>query len=132
MPNRIVVLASLCGATLLAAAGCASTVQSATWHKFVLDPNPVEQPLLSGAPQTRGMRSGRVVLKPGEAMHQHSTQSNEEQLVFLQGRATVLIAGQPVEMQAGEVLYIPPNTVHEVRNASAQETRYVYTVAPAR
>jgi mannose-6-phosphate isomerase-like protein (cupin superfamily) len=65
-------------------------------------------------------------------MRQHTTGEHEELLVFLQGRATVVVAGTPVEMAAGEVLYMPPNTVHEVHNGGSEETRYIYTVAPTR
>lgn len=78
------------------------------------------------------MRSGRVVLRPGGDMHRHTTGAHEELLLFLQGKATVTIAGAPVEMSAGEVLYIPPNTVHEVHNGGSEEARYIYTVAPIR
>ena len=37
------------------------------------------------------MRSGRVPLKPGEEMHRHNPNGNEEVLVFLAGRASVVL-----------------------------------------
>ena len=100
--------------------------------KVTLSPEPGYQPLLEGPPETRGMRSGRVVLAPGQEMSEHSTNRNEEILVFLEGRAQVTLRGVgPIDMAAGEVLYIPPQTFHEVRNRADRPARYIYTVAPA-
>jgi len=118
--------------TVALASACAPAAVPPRWQRIALDPGSAEQPLLEGPPQTAGMRSGRVVLNPGEDMHRHSTGAHEELLLFLKGRATVWIAGTPVEMAAGEVLYIPPNTVHEVHNGSTEEARYIYTVAPTK
>jgi len=101
------------------------------YQRIVLSPDPVEQPLLTGPPQTGGMRSGRVVLRAGEHMHRHSTRGNEELLVFLRGKARVLVGGETVPMEAGQVLYIPPQTEHELANDGPEEVRYIYTVAPA-
>jgi mannose-6-phosphate isomerase-like protein (cupin superfamily) len=97
---------------------------------IVLSPDAIEQPLLTGPPQTGGMRSGRVVLKAGEDMHRHSTENNEELLVFLQGKARVLLGNEMVMAEAGQVLYIPPQTEHQLHNDGAGELRYIYTVAP--
>ena len=123
--------------------GCASTSAPAAskWRKVTLGPS--EQSILDGPPGSAGMMSGLVVLRPSEAMHRHSTESNEEELVFLAGRATLVIGVETigprgpeqvtVEAAAGEVVYIPPRTPHEVRNASAsEELRYVWVAAPVR
>jgi mannose-6-phosphate isomerase-like protein (cupin superfamily) len=115
----------------LACGACASS-PAPRWQRFVLQPEAVSQPLLRGRPMTRGMRSGRVVLPPGEHMHRHSTEANEEQLLFLQGRARVLLGAEWLDLAAGQALYIPPQTWHEVHNPGPEELRYVYTVAPAR
>ncbi len=127
-------LVGLC-AVLLSLGACATTARKAGpslhYQRIVLSPDPVEQPLLTGPPQTMGMRSGRVVLKPGEHMHRHSTEGYEELLVVLRGRARVVVGTEPVAMEAGQVLYIPPQTGHEVHNDGAEELRYIYTVAPA-
>jgi mannose-6-phosphate isomerase-like protein (cupin superfamily) len=86
--------------------------------------------LLTGPPPTAGMVAGRVVLKPGEAMHRHSTENNEELLVVLHGRGQVVLGREPVAVAAGEVLYVPPRTEREVRNDGQEERRYIFTVAP--
>ena len=120
----------------LGLAACAPATQAVPanlgHHRIVLSPQPVTQMLLGGPPQTAGMRSGRVVLKTGEAMHRHSTKGNEEVLVFLQGKARVMLGQETIHMEAGQVLYVPPRTEHELHNDSAEELRYIFTVAPVR
>ena len=89
-------------------------------------------PLLSGAPQTAGMRSGFVRLKPGETVGWHTTGSNEETLVVLHGEGTALIEGNDGQSFAAPALaYIPPRTRHNVSNTGREMLEYVYVVAPA-
>jgi mannose-6-phosphate isomerase-like protein (cupin superfamily) len=122
--------AALVSLTILTAA-CGSPASAGLHHvKLALSPAPVEQMLLNGPPQTAGMVAGRVVLKPGEAMHRHSTENNEELLIVLHGRGQVVFGREPVTIAAGEVLYVPPRTEHEVRNDGPEELRYIFTAAP--
>ena len=63
------------------AVACGSPAPAGMHHvKVTLSPEPVEQMLLTGQPQTTGMVSGRIVLKPGAAMHRRSTEGHEELL----------------------------------------------------
>ena len=89
------------------------------------------QSLLQGEPQTCGMHSGRVYLKPGETCGEHSTGQHEEMLVFLSGRGLALI-GENDSFQVGEgkVSYIPPHTIHNVKNIGTEPLIYIYCVAP--
>ena len=90
------------------------------------------QRLLDGEPQTCGMRSGRVYLAPGQSCGVHSTENHEELLVFLIGQGELLI-GEKDSFQVGQgrVSYIPPNTVHDVKNTGADSLIYIYCVVPA-
>lgn len=90
------------------------------------------QPLLVGSPATCGMRSGRVYLNPGQDCGIHSTESHEEQLVFLQGLGTADIAGQSLAVGAGHICYIPPQTQHNIHNTGKEPLVYIYCVAPAK
>jgi mannose-6-phosphate isomerase-like protein (cupin superfamily) len=92
------------------------------------------QPLLTGMPQTSGMRSGRVYLKSGEECGQHSTKANEETLVFLSGKGTAFIGEKepPFEVGQGKICYIPPNTLHNVKNTGDLPLVYIYCVAPVK
>lgn len=89
------------------------------------------QPLLTGRPQTHGMRCGSVVLGPGAECGEHTTKAHEETLVFLRGAGTVRLGGhEPLAVGAGRVAYIPPHTVHNVVNTGAELLCYIYVVAP--
>ncbi len=90
------------------------------------------QRILEGQPQTFGMRSGRVYINPGQSCGRHSTKNHEELLVFLSGRGLLLI-GEEDSHNVGEgiVCYIPPHTVHDVKNTGTEPLIYIYCVAPA-
>jgi mannose-6-phosphate isomerase-like protein (cupin superfamily) len=88
--------------------------------------------LLAGKPQTAGMRAGLVILKPGEEIGEHSTESKEESLVILSGNAKIQCVGHPdFSAAAGSLVYIPPHTRHNVRNVGKGQLKYVYIVSPA-
>jgi oxalate decarboxylase/phosphoglucose isomerase-like protein (cupin superfamily) len=90
-------------------------------------------PLLKGAPQTTGMRSGFVRLKPGATVGWHTTGKNEEALVILHGQGEALIEGQAGQpFTAPAFVYIPPATRHNVANTGKDPLEYVYVVAPAK
>lgn len=90
------------------------------------------QRILEGQPQTCGMRSGRVYVKPGQSCGRHSTKHHEELLVFLSGRGLLLIGEQDShQVGQGKVCYIPPHTVHDVKNTGTEPLTYIYCVAPA-
>jgi mannose-6-phosphate isomerase-like protein (cupin superfamily) len=89
-------------------------------------------PLLKGVPQTAGMRSGYVRLKPGETVGWHTTGRNEESLVILTGCGEARLEGQQARPFSGPALvYIPPATKHNVANTGNAILEYVYVVAPA-
>ena len=84
------------------------------------------------APQTAGMRSGFVRLKPGQSVGWHSTAQNEEALIILHGVGDALIEGQAKRSSsAPRFLYIPSATRHNVENTGREVLEYVYVVAPA-
>jgi mannose-6-phosphate isomerase-like protein (cupin superfamily) len=89
------------------------------------------QKLLDGEPQTWGMRAGRVFLQPGQSCGQHSTKQHEEVLVFLSGKGSLLIDEKDnLAVGQGKVSYIPPSTVHDVKNTGTEPLVYIYCVAP--
>lgn len=87
--------------------------------------------LLQGEPQTAGMRSGFVRLKPWEAVGWHTTGDHEEALVILRGSGEAQIEGRkPMEIVSRMIVYIPPATRHNVQNTGRELLEYVYVVAP--
>jgi mannose-6-phosphate isomerase-like protein (cupin superfamily) len=88
--------------------------------------------LLKGAPQTSGMRSGFVRLKPGESVGEHTTGKNEESLVVLHGQGEAHVEGhKAIAFTAPALIYIPPASRHNVVNTGTKLLEYVYVVAPA-
>ena len=78
------------------------------------------------------MRSGLVVLTPGESVGVHSTADFEEVLVLFEGIGEMVTAGGPtLKLQAGMVAYCPPETEHDVINVGSGSLRYLYLVARA-
>ena len=104
-----VYLLSIAAGLLLATASLSS--QTATPQPLTVPLAGVQdsRPLLEGVPQTTGMRSGFVHLKPGE---------------------TVGHANKPFIAPA--FVYIPPATRHNVANTGTGPLEYVYVVAPAK
>jgi mannose-6-phosphate isomerase-like protein (cupin superfamily) len=89
------------------------------------------QNLLGDRPQTCGMRSGRVYLQPGETCGRHNTGQFEEMLVFLSGQGLALIGENGShEVGKGKISYIPPHTVHNIKNTGNEPLVYIYCVAP--
>ena len=118
-----------------------STLVSATLFSQEPKPRPLnlrlecaggDCPLLRGTPQTAGMRSGFVRLKPGQTVGWHTTARNEESLVILRGRGEARLEGQAaMNFTAPALVYIPPTTRHNVANTGNGLLEYVYVVAPA-
>lgn len=90
------------------------------------------QPLLAGPPQTRMLHSGQVSLAVGDSVHTHSTEEGEELLLPLAGRGQLTVPGMdPLTLEPGSVLYIPPHTHHKVSNTGSEPLVYVYVYAAA-
>ena len=121
----------ICAALALASIPISSQQQSYQPLSFHLDCAASDCPLLRGAPQTTGMRSGFVRLKPGESVGEHSTQEHEEALVVLQGEGKAEVEGRPAVLISSRMLaYIPPRSKHNVTNNGTKVLEYVYVVTP--
>lgn len=74
------------------------------------------------------LHSGYVVLEPGNEVGEHSTESGEELIVMVEGKAEVTSEGRAETVEAPCVVLVPAHTVHNVRNRSNTLLKYVYTV----
>ncbi len=89
-------------------------------------------PILKGAPDSAGMRSGYVCLKPGESVGLHSTEGSEEIVVPLSGTGELRSPGcEPIAIHTGRVIYNPPHTPHDVVNTGNDPLCYIYVVSKA-
>jgi mannose-6-phosphate isomerase-like protein (cupin superfamily) len=89
------------------------------------------QRLLEGSPSTSGIKSGCVTLKHKESVGEHITGGKEEVIIILEGEADVYVEGA-LKFKAGKdsLVYIPPETSHDIKNSRSQNLRYIYITAP--
>jgi len=97
-----------------------------------------DSPLLHGSPQTTGMRSGFVRLKPGETVGRHSGGRTKKSWWCSKEKGAAQIEGRSPEGQsqraftAPALAYIPPATRHNVQNTGTETLEYVYAGGPAK
>jgi mannose-6-phosphate isomerase-like protein (cupin superfamily) len=128
-PSPIVIF-PIFALSMLASVRVAPQEQSYQPHSFQLECAGSDCPLLTGAPETTGMRSGFVRLQPGESVGAHSTSDHEEALVILQGKGKAEVEGSAaVPLAARMLIYIPPRARHNVTNTGTEPLEYVYVVA---
>lgn len=78
------------------------------------------------------LRSGYVLLEPGEEVGEHKTEGGEELIVVMDGSAELLCGGEVETIHAPAVVLIPAHTLHNVKNKSKSPLKYVYVVATSR
>lgn len=90
-------------------------------------------PIAGGPPESLAIRSGGVVLRPGERMAAHDSGSYEEVLVVLAGAGEFIVSDGPRPVPAPETaVYCPPDTRHELVNTGSAELRCVHVAARTR
>ena len=85
---------------------------------------------LLGDSSKKGLRAGLMTLKPKESIGEHKTEHKEEVIVILNGSATVYF-GKNEKLMAPQntFVYIPPETLHNVKNSGSKILRYLYVTA---
>lgn len=81
-------------------------------------------------PLSTRLRSGSVVLAPGEDVGEHKTEGREEAIIILSGTATIVCEGLEAVVPAKTLAYIPPESVHNVFNKTSLPLEYIYLVTP--
>ena len=61
--------------------------------------------------------------------HDHTVNDHEEVYVLIEGTATVVVDDEPVEMEAGDALWISPESTRQIRNDD-EECAFVLVSAP--
>ena len=120
-------------AAALAATAGSQTADHPRAKVVVLDPQTTDyMRVLGGPPATVTMRSGFVVLAPGQSVGKHSTDEYEEAVVVLEGEGVMVGSqGDTLSLTTWSVAYCPPRTEHNVTNTGNGPLRYVYLVALA-
>lgn len=78
---------------------------------------------------TERVKSGHVVLMPGEVMPLHVTTGREEVILVLKGKAEITADNSVHLVGTKGLIYIPPETPHMVKNVGKLILEYVYVVA---
>ena len=98
-----------------------------------LESNSKYQRLFNKDSGTLGLKSGHVILKKGEEIGEHSTNDLEEALVILKGKGLLLInSEEEFDFEDNTVLYIPPDTVHNVKNTGNGILEYIFITSNAK
>lgn len=88
--------------------------------------------LIGGPPDSVTVRSGKVLLQPGETVGEHSTGIYEEVIIVLEGEGQFLFGhDQRLDFNSNSILYCPPNTIHNMVNTGSMPLNYIYVVATA-
>lgn len=82
-------------------------------------------------PESSMMKSGQVILAPGESIGEHNTGEREEMLIIMDGVGELEVEGNvPMTIFKDCIAYIPPNTKHNVYNNNFDRfLRYIYVVS---
>jgi len=71
-----------------------------------------------------------TVLDTGEGFRPHAHDGVEEAYYIVEGRGEMFLSGEAREVKAGDIVYIPPKSVHFIRSKSRASLR-VITVSVA-
>ncbi|HUL43401.1 MAG TPA: cupin domain-containing protein [Bacteroidota bacterium] len=86
--------------------------------------------ILGGPPESSTLHSGLVTLRRKASVGKHNTEKYEEMVIVLRGTGIMKITGGPdLSFKAGQVVYCPSHTEHDVLNTGRTLLRYVYVVA---
>jgi oxalate decarboxylase/phosphoglucose isomerase-like protein (cupin superfamily) len=120
---------------IIVAVFCAAVMADPAMKPFTkhLPVDSVRHEVLFEPPATRVIESGCVALAPGDSAHDHSTKAYEEMLVILQGNGELAFEKQtPLPVAARDVVYIPPQTSHFIRNTGKTPLQYVFIATDTR
>lgn len=91
------------------------------------------QRLFSKDSGTYGIKSGHVILQEDEEISEHSTNDMEEALVILKGKGQLTVnKKENLDFGDNTVLYVPPDTIHNVKNTGKGILEYIFITSNAK
>jgi mannose-6-phosphate isomerase-like protein (cupin superfamily) len=85
------------------------------------------QEIFNGDKDSVVFYSGVVTLEPYKSGHIHSTEVYEEMIVVFNGQGQVKITnGKTLDLEFGNIAFIPPKTEHQVLNTGNTNLKYIY------
>jgi quercetin dioxygenase-like cupin family protein len=82
--------------------------------------------LLVDRSETETTALGYVSVSTGNFTARGFHTDEEEIFVILKGRAILELGGEKQEVGAGDVVYVPRNTVHQMQCISGEKIEYLY------
>jgi len=90
------------------------------------------QRLISKELGSYGIKSGHVILKPSENVGEHTTDEREEVIIVLKGKGKAIIGKNEIfNIESNIVLYIPPKTLHDIKNTGSDPLEYIFVTSLA-
>jgi oxalate decarboxylase/phosphoglucose isomerase-like protein (cupin superfamily) len=84
-----------------------------------------------GAPEGSALTLGEVVLLPGKGHDRHNHPDAEEILYVLSGQGQQMVDdGEPFDVRAGDVIYIPTGIFHSTTNTGWETMRLIALYNP--
>lgn len=71
-----------------------------------------------------------VEIKPGSRQRPHR-HVPEQIYVVIQGRGKMMVDDQEKEVETGDIIYIPSNSLHGIENISSEILTYITAATPA-
>ena len=66
-----------------------------------------------------------TVLAEGEAFRPHAHDGVEEAYYIVEGKGEMFLSGEAQEVKAGDIVYIPPQSIHFIRPRGRQPLRVI-------
>ena len=76
----------------------------------------------------RDVSAGQVWVKAGSEIHE-DTHSFDEVYYVIAGRAQLILAGEPHEMKAGDIVYIPNGIRHKILNPNKETFQIAWIIS---
>jgi len=71
------------------------------------------------------------LMPPGTAERTHYHQHAEQFFRLLSGVATFVLSEETITLEAGSGIYIPPHTIHQIRNDNAEDLVFLVISRPS-
>ncbi|MDO4556381.1 MAG: cupin domain-containing protein [Lachnospiraceae bacterium] len=76
------------------------------------------------------MNFGIIELLPKEEVATHVHNYMQENFYILEGKVTMWIDGQKIELEKGDYIHLDPKEVHKICNFGEENVKMVVTAAP--
>ncbi len=86
------------------------------------------QPLMTRLDGTQQLELRRFLIKPGGRIPAHLHPEIEHVQYVLRGKYTVKIGEEVYEVKPGDVIHIPPNTLHYYENNGDEDAVFLCTI----